>query len=69
MSGLITHEKFFAVEISGEFIKIRTACSLKELITELILRSGVEIAFLAEGEAARCAQRWRDSANEEGPIG
>lgn len=58
-----THESFMAVK-SGGGITIRTAPTLKGLITELILNSGEDVALWAEGEAKRCADIWRTREEE-----
>ena len=65
---MVTHEQFALID-SHRGLIVRTAPTLKELITELILNSGEEIALWAEGEAQRCADVWRhhalESANAE----
>jgi hypothetical protein len=59
-----TGELFAAID-ARRGITIRTAATLKDLITELMLNSGEEIAMWIEGEAKRCADIWRSQIEQE----
>jgi hypothetical protein len=49
-------------------LTIRTAASLREMLTEIMLNSGPDIAKWVEGEAKRCADIWRESARRDAEI-
>jgi hypothetical protein len=55
-----TYEKFAVIKpnILGG-LEIRTSPSLKELLTDLMVNSGEEIALWCELEGKRCADIWR----------
>ena len=59
-----TYEKFALVDTTRG-LTIRTANTLKDLLTELMMNSGEEIALWSEGEAKRCADKWRSNKIQE----
>jgi len=56
----ISVDRFILIDATRG-VDVRSARTMREMITDLLMSNGEETAFWAEGEAQRCAQVWRDS--------